>query len=302
MVVCGDTFSVVLRSDGNIFSCGYNGDGALGIGESYPNFRSTFVQAVGISGIRAIAAGFYHATALSSDGYVYGVGYNKYGQIGDGTKTKRSTYVKAIGISNAIAVACGGGHTLALRSDGLVFAAGRNQEGQLGDHSTASSRTTFAVVSDLSNAIGVACGGEFSLFLRSDGLVFSCGWNSSGQLGDNSTFERSSIVQVAGLTNVQSIGAGQMTSIAIQADGTANFWGSNGYGQIGDLSVVNRSTFVPTTGVSQVVAACSGGGNFYNGASTILTAGGQIYATGSNLNGNLGNGTTVDRSEFVLVT
>ena len=51
------------------------------------------------AGVQAISAGGYHALVLTREGTVWGAGYNRYGQLGDGTTTDRNTFVKANVIS-----------------------------------------------------------------------------------------------------------------------------------------------------------------------------------------------------------
>lgn len=74
---------------------------------------------VGLSGIRAIAAADAHTVALKHDGTVVAWGDNFYGQ----------TKVPA-GLSDVMAVAAGHIHTVALKRDGTVVAWGDNTFGQ----------------------------------------------------------------------------------------------------------------------------------------------------------------------------
>jgi hypothetical protein len=103
-----------------------------------------------------IASGSSLCIALRSDGLVFACGYNNEGQLGDNTTTSKRTYVQATGISNAVAVANG------------------------------SSRMTYVQATGISNAVAVA-GNNQSIALRSDGLVFGCGSNNNGQLGNGTT-------------------------------------------------------------------------------------------------------------------
>ena len=68
---------------------------------------------------------------LKQDGSVWATGYNKYGQLGDGTTTNRSEFTKVFQ-GGAIALAAGHFHSIVLKEDGSVWATGRNEEGQLG--------------------------------------------------------------------------------------------------------------------------------------------------------------------------
>jgi len=82
--------------------------------------RQTNVPA-GLSGVIAIAAGYYHSLALKSDGTVVAwgaTGVVDYGQAD----------VPA-GLSGVTAIAAGGSHSLALKSDGTVVAWGAASSG-----------------------------------------------------------------------------------------------------------------------------------------------------------------------------
>ena len=85
-------------------------------------------------------------------------------------------------------------------------------------------------------------GWAHSLALRSDGTVWSWGWNEYGQLGDGSTTGRLTPVQVSGLSDVTSIAAGVHHSLALRSDGTVWSWGGNGNGQLGDGTTTSRLT------------------------------------------------------------
>jgi YD repeat-containing protein len=52
----------------------------------------------GLTGITAIAGGYFHTIALKNDGTVWAWGYNGYGQLGDGTTTTRTTPVQVSGL------------------------------------------------------------------------------------------------------------------------------------------------------------------------------------------------------------
>ena len=123
-----------------------------------------------------VAAGGRHSLALLSDGTIKAWGWNREGQLGDGTSNNSSnTAVSVSGITNAVAVSSGDMHSLALLSDGTVKVWGYNGEGQLGDGTTIS-RLTPVTVSGITNAVAVSAGGyRYSLALLSDGTVKAWG-------------------------------------------------------------------------------------------------------------------------------
>jgi hypothetical protein len=98
-----------------------------------------------LSASMAIAAGGFHSLALKGDGTVWAWGYNRDGQLGDGTTTNRTTPVQVSGLSGVTAIAAGTHHSLALKGDGTVWAWGGNWYGQLGDGTTTNSTTPVQV-------------------------------------------------------------------------------------------------------------------------------------------------------------
>ncbi|TVM00108.1 MAG: hypothetical protein CV080_07145, partial [Candidatus Kuenenia stuttgartiensis] len=92
------------------------------------------------------------------------------------------------------------------------------------------SETTFIPRSQIS------AGAYHTLTLKPDGAVWTWGANWNGQLGDESTTNRSTPVQVSGLTDVIAIAGGAYHTIALKSDGTVWAWGNNEGGQLGDGS------------------------------------------------------------------
>ena len=178
MIAAGSAHSLALTSDGKVFAWGYNFLGQLG--DSTTTYRTTPV-AVNMSGVlsgktvSSITAGSSHSLALTSDGMVFGWGYNISGQLGDGTTTQRTTPV-AVNMNGVllgkIVVMIGAGerHSLALTSDGKVFAWGNN-EGQLGDGTTTQRTTPVAVnmsgVLSGKSVVAISAGNYHSLLIVS---------------------------------------------------------------------------------------------------------------------------------------
>jgi alpha-tubulin suppressor-like RCC1 family protein len=133
------------------------------------------------SNVTAIAAGASHSLFLKSDGSLWGMGTNIYGQLGDGTynSTNRPEQIVA---SNVTAIAAGYGHSLFLKSDGSLWAMGWNFYGALGD-GTSFNQTNRPERVVASRVMAIAAGWQFSLFLKSDGSLWAMGQGGYGQMG-----------------------------------------------------------------------------------------------------------------------
>jgi len=82
--------------------------------------------------------------------------------------------------------------------------------------------------------IAIAAGGFSSLFLKSDGTVWSAGHNGYGQLGRSTGYTYvPEIDQVEFVSNVIAIAAGGNHALALRTDGTVYSWGKNSEGQLG---------------------------------------------------------------------
>jgi alpha-tubulin suppressor-like RCC1 family protein len=326
-VSSGNEHSLALRSDGSVWTWGYNGFGQLGNGSSGPGTDSlTPVQVLGpggigtLSGVTAIAAGAEHNVALEPDGSVWDWGSGGDGQLGNASLSDSPTPVQVLGtggvgtLSGVTALAAGLYDSVALKSDGSVWDWGDDFHGELGDGSSglgALSSTPVQVlgpggVGTLSGVTAIAAGREHNVALRFDGSVWAWGDNSGGQLGDGSTSDRSTPVQVLGpggvgtLSGVTAIAAGQAHSLALRSDGSVWAWGGQ---YLGDGSVSGSVTPVQVVGqggigtLSGVTAIAAGTGH-----SLALEADGSVWAWGVNGSGQLGDGSTFDRATPVSVT
>jgi hypothetical protein len=111
-VSAGAKSSSVLKSDGTVWTSGDNSYGQLGTGNF--NGSSSPIQVRDLSGITAVACGYYHVLALKRDGTVWAWGHNGDGQLGTGTTLNSSASPAQVTIlSDVVALAAGGYHSLA---------------------------------------------------------------------------------------------------------------------------------------------------------------------------------------------
>jgi alpha-tubulin suppressor-like RCC1 family protein len=159
--------------------------------------------------------------------------------------------------------------------------------------------TTTTTVPTAPQVVEIAAGVTHSCAVVSTGNVKCWGFNQYGQLGDSSTTTRLSPVDVAGLpTTAVDVAAGDYHTCALANNGAVRCWGFNQYGQLGDRTT--NSSAQPT----QVAAVDTGAVSVTMGASHTcsLDSAGGISCWGRNLNGQLGDGTTIDRTFPVNVS
>ena len=280
----GFSHTVVVDTEGRVWTWGKNDAGQLGIGTTAES--ASPAQVIGISGVVAIAAGYEHTVALKNDGTVWAWGSNEYGQLGDGGNTDRLIPVQVPGVGGIAAIAAGSYHTVALKSDGTVVGWGRNAYGQLGDR-TKTNRTQPVQAYGMTGVAALAAGGNHTLLLTNNGDVWSMGANGSGQLGNGSFGDSDIPVRVQGLAGAKAVAAGLLHSIAIGNDGTAWVWGDNASGQLGEGNNPNSPYPLRVAAVSDVVDIAGGGSH-----TIALKDDGTLWSWGRNDNGQLGDGTT----------
>ncbi len=249
-------------------------------------------------------AGFDHTVALRKDGTVWTWGLNGSGQLGDGSWTNKNVPTRVAVLTDIIRIAAGYYHSLAIKKDGTLWAWGANGNGQLGD-GTIDNRSTPIQVKDpsdpstfLTNVIAVAAGERHSLVLKADGTVWSWGYNGNGRLGDGSYTDSRIPVKVKDptdasgfLTGVKAIAAGAAHSIALKTTQTVWTWGNRDYMQIGrDFLNTNPPQNVSgqVAGLTNIIAIAGGWEH-----TVVLKEGGTVWAAGRNLEGQLGDGTTI---------
>lgn len=292
--------NLALKSDGTVWAWGANSKGQLGLGDGTITERSTPVRVSGLTNVYFVAAGAEHSLAVKTDGTAWTWGANVYGQLGDGTTVNRSIPVRVQGLSGVVSVIAAGGidHSLLMTASGDVWAWGANYAGQLGDGTTTDRRTPVKVT-NLAGVVAFSAGGAHSLAVTSDGKAWAWGTNIWGQLGDGSTtLFRSAPVQITGLPSVADVAASLAHSLALLQDGTVRAWGSNEYGQlgIGSNEVIDHSVPIPVPGLSGVTDVSAGPLH-----TVALTQDGTVWTWGTNVGGQLGDGTYTDRTSSARV-
>lgn len=182
----------------------------------------------------------------------------------------------------------GNSHTCALTVTGAAYCWGNRFSGQVGDGSTAFPypSTPVPVAGGITFA-SLAAGLWHTCGLTGAGAAYCWGDNTYGQLGDESTTQRTTPVAVRGGIAFESLVAGYGHTCGLTLTGAAYCWGGNYIGQLG----IGASDTLPHPAPMAVV----GGLRFVSlTAGAIHTCGlissGAAYCWGDNYEGELGLG------------
>jgi alpha-tubulin suppressor-like RCC1 family protein/fibronectin type 3 domain-containing protein len=281
----GMAHTLMLESDGTIWSWGYNHYGQLGNGTTVDSLVPMQITALKDKQIVKISTKAYHNLALCSDGTVWSWGDNREGQLGIGTIENQTLPVQVPGISEIVDISAGLNHSVAVAADGTVWSWGSNKYGQLGD-GTQIDQLLPKEIGALYDMAFVSAGIYHTIALKSDGTVWSWGYNTDGQLGDGTTTMRLSPVKISGLSNVESISVGGHHALAVDSEGTIWSWGKGG----GVGSSLDQLTPIELTTISDVKTISAG-----IDYSMALKTDGTVWGWGVNSAGQLGDGTTTDK-------
>jgi alpha-tubulin suppressor-like RCC1 family protein len=178
---------------------------------------------------------------------------------------------------------------------------------RLGDFSlqvTATDRMTATTSRTLSLAVradatAVAAGGSHTCALAGAGVVLCWGFGGFGALGAGTHATQYNPGEVSGLTSeITQIATGSDQTCAVSNSGAASCWGRNNYGQLGDGTTTDRSAPVQVSGLTSGITQTAAG--YYH--TCALTDTGSVWCWGENVYGQLGDGTTTDRSTPVQVS
>ena len=320
-----DYYSSALSLSGRVFTWGRNVRGAIGNGTKTSKLipteiTSNFKLDVGDK-IIAISLGYRHASCLSLKGRVFTWGSNDKGALGDGTSTDKTLPTEITSEFNLsaeekiVAISLDYERSSALTSNGRVFTWGFNFKGVLGDgtgndKSVPSEITSKFNLSVDDKIVAITLGQEHSSALSSKGRVFTWGDNFCGELGDGTSDSKLIPTEITSkfnlaakdkIINISTLGYARSSALSLK--GRIFAWGSNDKGALGDGTSTDKT--LPTEITSEfnlshedkIISISLG---FEN--SSCLSSKGRVFTWGSNSSGELGDGTTTDKTLPIEIT
>ena len=304
----GFTHTFVLTTDLSVYSCGNNGSGQLGLGNttSYNTFQKVTMP-TGKTPSK-ISCGESFTVILMTDGTMYGTGLNLFGALTDIASPVSSLQLMTNNTTKTPnKIVCGQYHTVVLMTDNTVYSTGYNSNGQLGlgNTNTVNSLSLITMPGGYT-PIDITAGWIFTLVFMNDasGSIYGTGWNAQGQLGQgNTTSQYTSLQKMLNSTGKTpaKVVSGLNHSIVTMTDNTLFGLGYNINGQLGlgnnTVNITNLQS-VTTMPVGKTVKSVMTGENTV----TVLFTDGTLYGTGGNLYGELGLGNTTSYNSMQSIT
>lgn len=250
--------------------------------------------------------------AITDDGKIYAWGTNNKGQLGDGTSVNRSSPVLVVGgltWKNFYTTTTNYNSSMswpsiyAIASSGQLYAWGPNDFGRLGDGTTIYRSSPVLVAGGVVFKEIYPLAATNTVYgLTESGQLYGWGFNG-GTLGVGDTLDRSSPTLVAGDLVFKDFFASNTSRYGLTTTGQLYAWGTNNTGALGVGDTVIRSSPTLVAGglTWQYVFPANNPLNSYGTHVRGITTSGKLYAWGSNSQGLLGDGTSVDKSSPILI-
>ena len=225
---------------------------------------------------------------ITTDSNLWSCGANDFGQLCHGNNEDLSIPQKT-SFSDISKISAGFYHSLFQNNKGEIFACGNNEYGHCGLGHFNSPQITPSLIPNVpSNIVQFVCGDYQSLFLDSEGNVYSVGHNYYGQLGLGHNTNQNELNNIPNIPPIKIISCAKSSCYLIDYEG--NLW-SFGYdtGQLGhgNATHINTPKVINTLKNIQQISNGSCAYHFFAKNSQ-----NQIFATGQNDRGQLGTGDT----------
>lgn len=218
LVSSGNYFSIALRG-GKLYSWGSNARGKTGQGITASETQSP-TQIGTDTDWETVDCGNEHTLAIKTNGTLWAWGYAANGRLGNNTTTPDLSVPTQIGTDTDWAIVCSGvSASFAIKTDGTLWAWGNNSNGRTGLGTPSGNTLVPTKIGTATNWSKLSAGESHSLAIKTDGTLWSWGFNNYGALGIGSTSQQTSPTQVGTGNDWTDILAATNYSIAIESSG-----------------------------------------------------------------------------------
>lgn len=228
----GSTFCI--SKNGEIFACGINNYGQLGIGnlenQSTPTINSN------VENVHGIYVSHDTTVFILNDGTVKACGYNYYSLFGSGLSGRKITIpTEVLGVENIKQVAFGELFVALLLENGTVKVCGKIQQGAL-------EYNEITLIAGFENVKQISCGANYIIALLENGQVKGYGYGGYGGIGTGSVDTVRTPTLVSDIDNVVQVACGARSTYFLLSDGKVMACGQNSRGELGLGDTVQRNT------------------------------------------------------------
>ena len=241
----GNNHTLALTETGKVFAWGWSYHGQIGLGEpadynaSWQYSSPVQVNIPGGRTINWISAGGYQSFAIANDNSIWGWGINEnYSILGTGgySSVFTPTFMRVPGGFIPIKLVTDGGrYTLVLSKGGGVIGWGSNGNNGNGLGTSGQINSPTLIFPEGASIVDIAVNGAATYVLKSDGTVFSAGYNVFGQLGSLFHPGGNAFARVALPTTFRAerIFAANSNAWAVGSNGQTYAWGAGSNDTLG---------------------------------------------------------------------
>lgn len=302
--LAGPGHSVVVTTNGAVYTFGSNGLGQLGHGTIEEEWRPRIIRS--LQGIRIIqaAAGAGRTMLISDAGRVYAFGKDSFGEAEYGVQGSKIVttpqLVESLKGIYVVQAAIGNFFTAVLSREGRVYTFSWGSEGKLGHQTELNDlepRLLFGPLEDIP-VVQIAAGYCYLLALacQPSGMsVYSVGCGLGGKLGHGSmTDERNPrLIEQFRTLNLQPVvvAAGAWHAAVVGRDGRVCTWGWGRYGCLGHGNEDCESVPKVVEALMKIKVAYVATGDY---TTFVVSEDGDVYSFGCGESSSLGHYTAVE--------
>eukprot|EP00761_Pharyngomonas_kirbyi_P008493 gb/GECH01008504.1/.p1 GENE.gb/GECH01008504.1/~~gb/GECH01008504.1/.p1 ORF type:complete len:476 (+),score=105.53 gb/GECH01008504.1/:1-1428(+) len=286
-VVVGSYHTLLVTQTNDLYVCGKNNSGQLGVG-IFPSVETPTKLEFFQQNVELAIAGWRHSAVLTTGGKLYAWGYNQWKQCNNSSSsfiyTPHSVPLDALD-APIKDVQLGDGHNVILTKNGTVWTFGYNGYGQLGhsgEQLDASPQLVRSLVNE--NVVKIVAGYYSTMFFTDDGKLYFCGLNNHFQAGLSHTHDiRDPVcINIVEPKSVTQIAFSMWHLIYLTDEGKAYFLGNDNFQTTSKPKPVTCQDAV-LSGPDEIVDVAVAWHATY-----ILTRSGRVYAWGRNNEAQLG--------------